>query len=93
MTSFESALESIKEVHEQIIGLTFEQAYKQLQGFNKDDNLFDYYVDENVIGTIHNNNGMAFMDTNDSFYEYWEDDECLWAMTEDEIAEQADRLA
>lgn len=92
MNTFAQALESIAKIHKLIQGMTFEQAFEELGGFNKDETLFDFNVDENIIGTIHNNDGMAFMDTNDSFYEYWDGADQLWAMTEEEIREQKERL-
>lgn len=36
--------------------------------------------------------GMPFIDPKASFYEFWKGHEQTWAMTEEEIKEQADRL-
>ena len=92
MNTFAQALESIAKIHKLIQGMSFEQAHQELQGFNKDESLFDYWVDDNIIGTIYNKNGMAFIDPKASVYEFWKGHEQIWAMTEEEIEEQKERL-
>lgn len=99
---FERLLYAIKHIRKEIKGMTFEQAFEYLGGHNKDETLFDYYIeidgyDGYMIGTIENKNGKAFMDKDSTFYEVWStDDDCFdtqtLAMTENEIREQVDRL-
>ena len=99
---FERTHKAISEVRDRIKGMTFEQAFEYLGGHNKDETLFDYYIevdgyDGYMIGTIENKNGKAFMDKENTFYEVWStDDDCFdtqtLAMTENEIREQVDRL-
>lgn len=97
MNMFEIALEKIQYAKEQIKGLTFEQAFELLDGHNKDNNLFDFYLDEitniqdYLIGTVDNKNGMAVIEDT-VLWEYWDGNEEIWEMTEEEIKEQVERL-
>ena len=97
MNMFEIALDKIQSAKELIKDLTFEQAFELLDGHNKDDDLFDFYIDEitqmqdYLIGTVCNKNGMAVIEDT-VLWEYWDGDTEIWAMTEEEIKEQKERL-
>lgn len=99
---FKKLLKEIKAIRKEIKGMTFEQARKQLCGYNCDGELFDYdwEIDSelNIVGTIYNKDGKAYMDKDSSFYEVWDSEsgtfgEQVLSMTENEVREQLDRLA
>ena len=98
---FKKLLKEIENIREEIKGMTFDQAGKTLGGYNCDGELFDYDwgIDTNLylVGTVFNKDGMAYMDTDSSFYEVWETTsgtfgEQVLSMTEDEVREQLERL-
>lgn len=98
---FEKAQNAINEIREKIKGLTFDQASKELDGFNYDGELFDYNwgIDSEyyLVGTIHNKDNQPTMDDDSTLYEIWFctsmlDERQIISMTEKEIAEQVDRL-
>lgn len=98
---FERTHKAISEVRDKINGMTFDQAANALGGYNCDGELFDYDypIDDGYyfVGTIHNQDGKAYMDTDDSFYDVWYATDMLnarqvLAMTKQEILEQIDRL-
>lgn len=97
MNTFAQALKAIQQAKEKINGLSFEQAFVLLNGHNKDDDLFDFYIDEitqmqdYLIGTVCNKNGNALI-SDTVLWEYWDGDYEIWAMTEEEIKEQKERL-
>ena len=88
---FSKVLETIKEWEDKMLGLTFEQAYKACIGYNYDGERFDYDLDDHLIGTIDNRNGMAFMDNEHLYYEYWDGGDMVFCMTKAEIEEQVKR--
>ena len=73
---FIEALRDIKRVKCKIKNLTFDEAGKQLAGYNADDELFDYNFGC-ICGTIYNDNGMASMgdDPNFEIYDWTVDEE------------------
>lgn len=98
---FEKAHIAINEIREKIKNMTFDQARKELDGFNNDGELFDYNwgLDSEyyLVGTIHNKDDKPVMDNDDSLYEIWYetsmlDSRQIISMTENEIKEQVDRL-
>lgn len=95
MIDFNTLLEIINDTRKLIKNMTFDEAYSMLDGFNKDENLFDYkcYLSDgyDIIGTIENDNGKPIM-SSDCLYEVWDDHYQILSMTEDEIKEQVDRL-
>lgn len=98
---FELMLDGIDKVQNSIKDMTFEQAKKELGGYNCDGELFDYDWDIDgeryMVGTILNDRGKPKMSYDDNFYELWEhESDCFetqtLSMTEKEIREQVERL-
>lgn len=98
---FEKAQNAINEIRDKIKGLTFDQASKELGGFNYDGELFDYNWtidgEHYLVGTIYNKGGKPIMDDDALLYEIWYETDMLNArqvlsMTEFEIKEQIERL-
>lgn len=95
MIDFDLLLKTIHSTRETINGLSFDDACFTLNGFNKDETLFDYetILDDNysMIGTVENENGKPVI--NDyCLYEVWDKGEQVLAITENEIKEQIERL-
>lgn len=64
-----SLVKQIKEVENLIKGKTFDEAYKILDGFNREKNYFDYNYGD-ICSTIYEENGNLVMS---SQYDVWED--------------------
>ena len=98
---FEILQDKINEIRETIKGMSFDKAANRLGGYNCDGELFDYDypIDSEIylVGTVENKDGQPEMDKESSLYEVWHASDMLNArqilsMTEQEIAEQVDRL-
>lgn len=98
---FEILQDKINEIRETIKGMSFDKAANRLGGYNCDGELFDYDypIDSEIylVGTIYNKGGKPIMDDDALLYEIWHASDMLNArqilsMTEQEIAEQVDRL-
>lgn len=72
MKNYKQALKSIQEVKQLVKGLSFDDAAKQLGGYNCDGDLFDYDYG-NITGTVWNENGKAFIHE-DSTYDVIDDE-------------------
>lgn len=80
MKNYKLALKSIQKVKELVTGMSFDDAYYKLAGYNCDDDLFDFDY-ENISGTVWNENGMARISTG-TFYDIIDDD---WENAEEPI--------
>lgn len=84
-------LVDIESVIECVDELTFDKAYKTLNGFNRDVDYFDYIIDKGsetyVIGTMYDKNGMAHV-SEDSYFEVWCENDMIDSFTLSELRER-----
>lgn len=94
MKNYKLALESIQKVKELVTGMSFDDAYYKLAGYNYDDHLFDFDY-ENISGTVWNEKGKAKIEDNalfDIIDDDWEhcDEPIRMGVTESELIEKID---
>lgn len=88
MKDYKLAMESIQNVKKLIKGMSFDDAYKKLHGFNLDGDVFDYDYG-NITGTVYNDYGVAKISAN-CIYEIWDEERDCEPRIESEILELID---